>query len=92
MCIEECSNHILAKVFAQAVCAVCVLQAIHCLVHTHMPCRRQLIVVHDGGTLGLDWFRGSDAWDYAAPETPILLVLHGINGNKDPYSQNTEVG
>ena len=49
--------------------------------HSH-SCRRQLIIAHDGGTLGLDWFQGCDSWGAAAPSAPILLVLHGINGEQ----------
>lgn len=41
---------------------------------------RQLVMVNDGGTIGLDWYQGCDEWRYASPETPVHLVLHGING------------
>ncbi|GAX75445.1 hypothetical protein CEUSTIGMA_g2889.t1 [Chlamydomonas eustigma] len=41
---------------------------------------RQNILSSDGGTLGLDWWEGSLKFDYAPHDTPILLVLHGING------------
>mmetsp|Transcript_34725 Transcript_34725/g.77204 ORF Transcript_34725/g.77204 Transcript_34725/m.77204 type:complete len:502 (+) Transcript_34725:44-1549(+) len=41
---------------------------------------RQLIITPDGGTIGLDWWMGCDAARYAPADTPILLVLHGING------------
>jgi abhydrolase domain-containing protein 1/3 len=41
---------------------------------------RQLILSPDGGTAGLDWWRGCDRLDFTRPDAPILLVLHGING------------
>ena len=41
---------------------------------------RQLLKGGDGGTVGLDWFRGCQE-DSSIPATaPILLVLHGLAG------------
>jgi hypothetical protein len=34
----------------------------------------------DHGTLGLDWWCGSDKATWAAPDAPIVLFIHGING------------
>ncbi|KAJ9505390.1 hypothetical protein QJQ45_009561 [Haematococcus lacustris] len=42
--------------------------------------RRQLVIAHDGGTLALDWWSGCDSHAYGTATTPVLLVLHGING------------
>lgn len=42
--------------------------------------RRQLVLTSDGGTVALDWFNDSDVLSAASATTPILLVLHGING------------
>eukprot|EP00798_Chlamydomonas_sp_ICE-L_P007828 gene7828-1027_t len=41
---------------------------------------RQLVQTSDGGTLGMDWWDGSDKWNYGDATTPVLLVIHGING------------
>lgn len=41
---------------------------------------RQLVMTSDHGTLGLDWWCGSDKATWAAPEAPIVLFIHGING------------
>jgi abhydrolase domain-containing protein 1/3 len=41
---------------------------------------RQHIMTDDGGTLGLDWWQGSDKPGAAPPTAPILLIIHGING------------
>jgi hypothetical protein len=42
--------------------------------------RRQMLQGDDGATLALDWFDHCDDRLYGADNTPILLVLHGING------------
>lgn len=41
---------------------------------------RQLVMTSDHGTLGLDWWCGADKPTYAAPDAPIVLFIHGING------------
>jgi len=41
---------------------------------------RQLVMTSDHGTLGLDWWCGSDKATWAAPDAPIVLFIHGING------------
>jgi hypothetical protein len=41
---------------------------------------RQHIMTDDGGTLGLDWWQGSDKPGAAPATAPILLIIHGING------------
>ena len=41
---------------------------------------RQLLITEDGGTIGLDWFRGCDAPGVLPPAAPVLLVLHGLTG------------
>ena len=41
---------------------------------------RQLLTTEDGGTIGLDWFRGCDAPGVLPPAAPVLLVLHGLTG------------
>lgn len=41
---------------------------------------RQLLTTEDGGTIGLDWFRGCDAPGAAPADAPVLLVLHGLTG------------
>lgn len=41
---------------------------------------RQPIMTPDGGTVALDWWMGCDKHAFAPPDTPIFLVLHGING------------
>ena len=41
---------------------------------------RQLLTTEDGGTIGLDWFRGCDAPGALPPAAPVLLVLHGLTG------------
>lgn len=41
---------------------------------------RQLVLTSDHGTLGLDWWCGSDRPSWAAPDAPIVLFIHGING------------
>ena len=41
---------------------------------------RQPIFASDGGALGLDWWKGSNRAACSGPETPVFLVLHGING------------
>lgn len=38
------------------------------------------LMASDGGTTALDWFGGCNAASYAPADTPVLLVLHGING------------
>ncbi|KAF9506562.1 hypothetical protein BS47DRAFT_1352637 [Hydnum rufescens UP504] len=44
----------------------------------HVPYTRTLIRVPDGGTLGLDWTEPGD--DTLSPDTPIVVVLHGLTG------------
>lgn len=41
---------------------------------------RQLVMTSDHGTLGLDWWCGADKPTYAAPDAPIVMFIHGING------------
>lgn len=41
---------------------------------------RQLVMTSDHGTLGLDWWCGADRPTYAAADVPIVLFIHGING------------
>ncbi|KAF8521575.1 AB-hydrolase YheT [Hysterangium stoloniferum] len=41
--------------------------------------KRELLAVPDGGTLGLD-FTGPTDQEELDPETPILVVLHGLSG------------
>lgn len=41
---------------------------------------RQLVMTSDHGTLGLDWWCGSDKAAWAAPDAPIVMFIHGING------------
>jgi hypothetical protein len=41
---------------------------------------RQLVMTSDHGTLGLDWWCGSDKATWAAADAPIVLFIHGING------------
>ena len=41
---------------------------------------RQLLTTEDGGTIGLDWFRGCDAPGVLPAGAPVLLVLHGLTG------------
>ena len=44
---------------------------------------RQLVMMSDGGTLGLDWWQGSgDTSKYGDSYTPIFLVIHGVNGER----------
>lgn len=43
---------------------------------------RQLVMTSDHGTLGLDWWCGSDKATWAAPDAPIVLFIHGINGEQ----------
>lgn len=43
---------------------------------------RQLVVTCDGGTLGLDWWCNADRAEYAPLNAPIVLFIHGINGEK----------
>lgn len=40
--------------------------------------------MRDGGTLGLDWYKNSNESNDWCPNTPIVLVLHGITGNLNP--------
>ncbi|MEW5317053.1 MAG: hypothetical protein WDW38_008384 [Sanguina aurantia] len=46
----------------------------------HGTYRRQHLISDDGGTLGLDWFNQCERASFAHPSTPVLLVMHGING------------
>lgn len=46
----------------------------------HGSYTRQLIMTSDHGTLGLDWWCSSDKGTWAAPDAPIVLFIHGING------------
>lgn len=41
---------------------------------------RELITTEDGGTLGLDWFKEGNLHEGWKPDTPIVLVMHGITG------------
>ncbi|GMH39559.1 hypothetical protein BSKO_07457 [Bryopsis sp. KO-2023] len=41
---------------------------------------RELLRFADGGTVGLDWFKDSANSSKWGPETPIVLVLHGLTG------------
>jgi predicted alpha/beta-fold hydrolase len=43
---------------------------------------RQLVMTSDHGTLGLDWYGGSDKATWAAADAPIVLFIHGINGER----------
>jgi predicted alpha/beta-fold hydrolase len=43
---------------------------------------RQLVMTSDHGTLGLDWYGGSDKATWAAADAPIVLFIHGINGEQ----------
>lgn len=40
----------------------------------------------DHGTLGLDWWCGADGRSYAAADVPIILFIHGINGESTAAS------
>ena len=42
--------------------------------------QRQLVRADDGGTIGLDYFRGTDAAASLPIGAPVLLVLHGVTG------------
>lgn len=48
----------------------------------HGTYRRQHLISDDGGTLGLDWFNQCERASFADPSTPVLLVMHGINGER----------
>lgn len=48
----------------------------------HGSYTRQLVMTSDHGTLGLDWWCGSDKASWAAPDAPIVLFIHGINGER----------
>ena len=41
---------------------------------------RQLVTADDGGTIGLDFFRGAQAAASLPAGAPVLLVLHGVTG------------
>lgn len=45
---------------------------------------RDLLVAPDGGTVALDWFRRSNLDRSLPPDTPILLVFHGLTGTSLP--------
>lgn len=49
-------------------------------------------MANDGGTLALDWYQGCDLQAFAPPGTPILLVLHGINGGAGGGGMGEEGG
>lgn len=40
---------------------------------------RQLVATPDGGQFALDWWQGEVSTN-VPPETPIVLVLHGVTG------------
>ena len=42
--------------------------------------QRQLVRADDGGTIGLDYFRGAETADGIPIGAPVLLVLHGVTG------------
>ena len=42
--------------------------------------RRQVILASDGGSLGLDWWAGSERSEFGQPDTPVVMFIHGING------------
>lgn len=44
--------------------------------------KRQLVLTSDHGTLGLDWWGGADKPSYAAADAPVVLFIHGINGEQ----------
>lgn len=48
---------------------------------------RQLVMTSDHGTLGLDWWCGADKATWAAPDAPIVLFIHGINGEQQQQQQ-----
>eukprot|EP00882_Tetradesmus_deserticola_P010618 GHRQ01011217.1.p1 GENE.GHRQ01011217.1~~GHRQ01011217.1.p1 ORF type:complete len:115 (+),score=9.59 GHRQ01011217.1:322-666(+) len=50
--------------------------------------KRQLILTNDHGTLGLDWWGGADKPSYAAHDVPVVLFIHGINGETLRCGQN----
>ncbi len=41
---------------------------------------RQVVLATDGGSLGLDWWCNSDRPEFGQPDTPVVLFIHGING------------
>eukprot|EP00884_Botryococcus_braunii_P019369 jgi/Botrbrau1/6115/Bobra.331_2s0010.1 len=41
---------------------------------------RQLLVASDGGTVAIDWFRQCDLNQALPPDTPVLVVFHGLTG------------
>ena len=41
---------------------------------------RQLVTAEDGGTIGLDHYRGAHTAGSLPVGAPILLVLHGVTG------------
>lgn len=47
------------------------------------------MTMSDGGTVGLDWFVDSNDDDQWNPDTPIVLVMHGLTGCIDPYPEIT---
>jgi predicted alpha/beta-fold hydrolase len=41
---------------------------------------RQVITCPDGGLIALDWWRDSKSGGGLSPNTPIVLVMHGLAG------------
>ena len=41
---------------------------------------RQLVTADDGGTIGLDYYRGAHTAKSLLVDAPVLLVLHGVTG------------
>ena len=48
---------------------------------------RQLVTAADGGTIGLDYFRGVQTTASLPAGAPVLLVLHGVTGARRVSSQ-----
>ncbi len=44
--------------------------------------QRQLVMADDGGTIGLDYYRGADVAASFPVGAPVLLVLHGVTGEQ----------
>lgn len=41
---------------------------------------RELLIVPDGGAVGLDWFADSNDEEKWKETTPIVIVMHGLTG------------
>ena len=45
--------------------------------------KREVLKLPDGGGLALDWVIDDQQYGIPPPESPTLLVLHGLNGGSD---------